>query len=90
MSGFLERVRFRLDHRWVPGRMSDYLDAQLGSGARARMQRHVGECQECRRLLAELRRTLDALHRMPAPSGGVDARAIAASVRLRLREPPVS
>ena len=70
--------------------MSEYLDAELGPGARARMEGHVADCQACRRLLAELRRTVDALHRLPAPSGNVDPVGIAASVRLRLREPPAS
>jgi anti-sigma factor RsiW len=70
--------------------MSDYLDGELGSSRRTRMERHVAECPECRRLLAGLRRTLDALHRLPAPAGGTDALALAASVRLRLRQPPAA
>ncbi|MGO9899405.1 MAG: hypothetical protein ACLP0J_06870 [Solirubrobacteraceae bacterium] len=45
-------------------------------------------CADCRRLLAGLRATLDALQRLPAPSGGADALGIAAAVRVRLREPP--
>jgi len=51
------------------------------------MERHLGECKECRRLLAGLRRTLDLLHRVPSRSGEVDALALAASVRVRLSEP---
>jgi anti-sigma factor RsiW len=66
--------------------MSDYLDDELALSGRARMERHLGECAECRRLLAGLRRTLDGLHRLAAPSAGVDALQIAASVRARLRE----
>jgi anti-sigma factor RsiW len=66
--------------------MSDYLDDELALSGRARMERHLGECVECRRLLAGLRRTLDGLHRLAAPSAGVDALQIAASVRARLRE----
>ena len=52
--------------------MSDYLDGELAPAGRTRMERHLGECAECRRLLAGLRRTLDGLHRLAAPSG-VDA-----------------
>jgi anti-sigma factor RsiW len=48
------------------------------------MEHHLGECDECRRLLAGLRRTVDALHRLATP--GTDAVQIAASVRTRLGE----
>ena len=90
MSDVLHRARFRLDHRWAPEHMSGYLDGELASSALERLERHVSECEECRRLLAGLRGMLDALHRLPAPSGGRDAVQIAASVRLRLRERPPS
>ena len=50
--------------------MSDYLDGELAASGRARMERHLGECAECRRLLAGLRAVVDGLHRLPAPSGG--------------------
>jgi anti-sigma factor RsiW len=90
MSDVLRRARFRVDHAWAPDHMSDYLDGELASGALQRLERHVSECDECRRLLAGLRGTLDALHRLPAPRGGADAVQIAASVRLRLGERPRS
>lgn len=86
MSSFSDRVRFNRDHRWAPPHMSDYLDAELPSAGRARMERHVGECAECRRLLAGLRRTLDALRGLGAPAAGPGAAAIAAAVRARLTE----
>jgi len=82
------RARFVWDHRCTPGRMSAYVDGELGSRGRLRLERHVGECEECRRVLAGLRETLDALRRMPAPSGNSEPDRIAAAVRLRLREPP--
>jgi anti-sigma factor RsiW len=90
MSEPMYRARFLSDHRWTPGRMSDYLDGELGSSRRTRLERHVRDCPECGRLLADLRRILDALHRLPSPRGEADALAIAASVRLRLTEPPAS
>ena len=70
--------------------MSGYLDGDLAARARARMERHLGECHDCRRLLAGLRVVVDGLHRLRAPSGGADAVQIASAVRLRLRlrEPP--
>lgn len=86
MSGFLDRVRFRRDHRWAGRRMSDCLDAELAPAARVRMERHLGECADCRRLLGALRRMLDGLHRLSAPSPGVDVLQMAASVRGRLGE----
>jgi hypothetical protein len=51
------------------------------------MERHLGECAECRRLLAGLRRTLDGLHRLSAPGAGIDVVRLAASVRARLSNP---
>lgn len=66
--------------------MSDYMDEGLGPGSQARLERHVGECDECRRLLAGLREMLRVLGGLPTPSG-VDAGRLAASVRLRLDEP---
>jgi len=89
MSAFLTRERFRRDHRWAPGRMSAYLDGELTPERHRRMEHHLDECVECRRLLAGLRLVLEALHRLPAPSGP-NALAFATSIRLRLREPPAS
>ena len=86
MSGLLDRERFRRDQRWAPRRMSDYLDAELAPAGRTRMERHLGECADCRRLLAGLRRTVDGLHRLSALSARVDALQIAVSVRARLSE----
>jgi anti-sigma factor RsiW len=85
MSKFVHRARFALDHRWAPGHMSAYIDGEIGSEGRGRMERHVGECRECRRLMAGLRVTVDALHRLPAPGGESHAVRIAESVRRRLR-----
>ena len=68
--------------------MSDYLDGELAPGAIARMDRHTDECEQCRRLLAGLRAMLGAIGALPAPSGGPDAAQLAASVRVRLNEPP--
>jgi anti-sigma factor RsiW len=87
MIEVLDRDRFRRDHRWARRRMSDYLDDELAPAGRMRMKRHLGECDECRRLLAGLRLILDGLHRLSAPSAGAHPLQIAASVRARLREP---
>jgi len=86
MRSLLERARFVLDHRWAPPHMSAYLDEELNSRPRRRVERHVGECEECRRLLAGLRELIRVLHGLPTPSGA-DAGRIAASVRLLIQEP---
>ena len=86
MSGLPDRERFRWDHRWAPGRMSDYLDGQLVFAGRRRMERHLGECAECRRMLSGLGVIVDGLHRLSTPSPAVDALQLAASVQARLSE----
>jgi anti-sigma factor RsiW len=88
MRNLWHRARFEVDHRWAPERMSAYLDGDLSSGARIRIERHLGECDKCRRLLAGLRALLDLLHRRPVLSYGTQADRIAAAVRLRLSDPP--
>ncbi len=88
MDRLIYRARFSWEHRWTPGHMSAYLDLELGARGRLRLERHVGECEECRRMLAGLREMLDALHRLPTPSGTCEPDALAAAVRVRLREPP--
>jgi anti-sigma factor RsiW len=86
----LYRVQFRRDHGWAPGRMSEYLDGELAPHGRARLERHMGDCPECERLLAGLRAVVQGLGRLGAPEGGANAVQIAAAVRGRLDEPPAS
>ena len=64
--------------------MSDYLDGELAPPGRARIERHLSECERCRRLLSGLRGTVDALHRLSGSRAEVDPATIAASVRARL------
>ena len=70
--------------------MSAYLDAELGIRSAARIERHAGECPECRRLLEGLRRMLAVLQGLQPQADRVDALALAlaAAVRQRLDEPP--
>jgi len=88
MQEFSLRLRFWRDHRWAPGRMSEYLDGELPASSRSRMERHVRECVECRRLVAGLSQVMDGLHRLPLPEGAGRAVQIAASVLSRLRKSP--
>jgi anti-sigma factor RsiW len=88
----LYRVRFRRDHGWALSRMSEYLDGELPDGGRVRLERHMGDCPECERLLTELHAVVRSLGRLSAPAGGggPGAAAVAAVVRGRLDEPPPS
>jgi anti-sigma factor RsiW len=90
MDEFWAKIRFWRDHRWTPDRMSDYLDGELAPEERARVERHVGECVECRRVIAGLRLVVEALHLFPAPEPGGDATGLVGSVRARLAEPEPS
>lgn len=84
MSSFLQRAGFVRDHRWAPGHMSDYLDGELAGRGSVRMERHIAQCEECRRVLAGLRRMLEALPRLSGAGGAADPVEIAAAVRMRL------
>jgi hypothetical protein len=84
MNGLLQRARARRDHVWAPRRMSDYLDGELGMRGQRRLERHVGECDECRGVLRGLQRMLSKLHDITAPAGHPDPRELAAQVRERL------
>jgi anti-sigma factor RsiW len=87
MHEFMWRLRFRRDHRWAPDRTSAYLDGELAGRRLERMDRHVSECRECRRLIGGLTLVIDGLRRLPPPDGGGGAVQIAAAVRARLSEP---
>lgn len=73
---------------WAADHMSEFLDEELVPDARTRMERHVGACPECERLLAGLRAVVRGLGALPARDSGADAVRIAALVRGRLDEPP--
>jgi anti-sigma factor RsiW len=90
MHGPVPRLNFRRDHRWAPARMSEYLDGELPARPRGRLEHHLDECRECRRLLEGLRQVIEGLQRLPSAAGGGDGARITMSVRLRLGEPPRS
>jgi anti-sigma factor RsiW len=87
MASFFAHMRLRRDHRWAPGHMSVYLDGELASRARARLERHAEECPECRGLLYGLRRMLGALQRLAEAGERAPAPDIAAAIGRRLHEP---
>jgi anti-sigma factor RsiW len=66
--------------------MSGYLDGELAARARARLDRHVAECPDCRGLLHSLHRMLERLERLPPPSDLPTPEQMAAAVRARIHE----
>ena len=86
MGALIDRLRFALDHRWSPDRMSEYLDAELVGGDRDRLERHVRDCPECDQLLRELRAMVTALGGVRGGAGRGVAAAVLAGVHQRLAE----
>jgi anti-sigma factor RsiW len=66
--------------------MSAYLDFDLRTQARARLEHHTAECPECRSVLEDLRRMLALLHGAPPPELVAGGPAIATAVLRRLHE----
>ncbi len=50
-----------------PGRLSDYLDGELGAAERAELESHVDGCARCRQELGALRSTVGLLRSLPEP-----------------------
>lgn len=86
MINLVTRTRFRRDHRWTPTHLSDFVDGDLPSRGRTRLQRHVDNCPDCHRALVTLQRMLDRLHHLPRTRAD-ETPDIAAAVRRRLDEP---
>jgi anti-sigma factor RsiW len=88
MRELFAHVRFRLDHRWAPDRFSAHLDGQLPAPERDRMERHLGECVECRRVLAGLTAVVRALHQLPSAQPARTPTQFVAAVRVQLGDSP--
>jgi anti-sigma factor RsiW len=61
----LQRRRFMREHDWTHVHLSDYLDNDLSSRERERVEDHLSLCPHCRRVLRTLRRTLKSLMDLP-------------------------
>jgi anti-sigma factor RsiW len=81
------RFQFRRDHRWTPGHLSAYLDADLRAAARARLERHTAECPDCNGVLDSLRFMLGRLHQVQAAELSAEVPDITGAVLRRLHEP---
>ena len=54
--------------------VTDYLEHRLSLRDRARFERHIADCEYCETYLAQLRRTIRALGRLPEQALSVPAR----------------
>ena len=59
------RHLFRNEHDWARDNLSAYLDEMLEARERSRVERHLGECAECRAELEGLRHTVGLLRLVP-------------------------
>lgn len=76
MIRILRKRRFMRDHAWTHEHLSGYIDDELGDRERERVEKHIGMCPQCRRVLATLRRTLAGLGSLmspPPPPGLADS-----------------
>ncbi len=61
-AGIVDDVlRQMLDHRFTKARASQYIDGELSTEGRRRVERHTSVCPQCRALIASLRQMLEAL-----------------------------
>jgi len=61
----LGRARANRQHRYVANNLSAYIDGQLTAAERARVERHLAACADCRRDVETLRQTVALLRRVP-------------------------
>lgn len=61
MLGFFDRFR----HGGARHLLSSYIDGEVSDSERRRVERHLSECEECRRELESLRLTVSALRQLP-------------------------
>lgn len=55
--------------------LSDYLDDDLDERLHGKVDRHVHRCPRCRRVLGNLRATIDRLAHLDSPAHHLDSRA---------------
>lgn len=77
---------FHVDHMRSRRRLRAYLDGELSTGRRRRIERHAEECEDCGRLLASLQRLRRGLAGLRAPGGDRMARRVISRLRADHRE----
>ncbi len=90
MKRFLNKLRRRntLECEEMRALMSDYVDGELEDEQRRRVDEHVGFCQPCRTVLANLRETLTRLGLLKdvTPQGADDPEVVTERIRQGWRE----
>jgi hypothetical protein len=61
----LGRSRANREHRFTADNLSAYIDDELAAAERARVERHLAVCADCRRDAETLRQTVTLLHSVP-------------------------
>jgi hypothetical protein len=64
MSDF-GKTKFKAEHRRIIEMLSLYIDGELSSGDRARVEEHLAECDDCTWELETLRQTVDLMGQLP-------------------------
>jgi hypothetical protein len=64
MSDF-GKTKFKAEHRRIREMLSLYIDGELSSGDRARVEEHLAECDDCTWELETLRQTVDLMAQLP-------------------------
>jgi len=64
MSDF-GKTKFKAEHRRIREMLSLYIDGELSSGDRARVEEHLAECDDCTWELETLRQTVDLMGQLP-------------------------
>jgi anti-sigma factor RsiW len=72
------------DHGWSPDHMSEYIDREMDAGDRARIERHLRDCPECRDLMRSLQAMVETLGSLPGRPAQSVAGAVLAGVHERL------
>jgi anti-sigma factor RsiW len=90
MKNLLEMVLHRRDRECeqVRALMSDYVDSELHADAKRRVDDHVGMCPRCRRVLANLRYTLERVRGLAdrTPPGAEDEAAVTERIQAAWRQ----
>jgi hypothetical protein len=58
-------LRNKPEHQWVEESLSAYIDDELTARERARVEKHLEECQACADQLASLRQTVALINELP-------------------------
>jgi hypothetical protein len=76
------------EHQWVEESLSAYLDGELSSPDRARVEKHLQQCEACAENLATLRQTVSLLKELPVVQAPRSFAVRRAAVEVKRAAPP--